>query len=115
MSRRTRPELARRFPAHVTLRIREGLPGLRRRGELAVLKGAFHGGCLRFGLRLVEFSVQGNHIHLLAEAEDKRSLARGLQGLCVRIARRLNKWWGRCGAVFADRYHARILRTPREA
>ncbi|MGH3848285.1 MAG: hypothetical protein ACRDRT_01000, partial [Pseudonocardiaceae bacterium] len=35
-------------------------------------------------------------------------------GLAVRIARCLNKLWKRVGSVFADRYHARILRTPRE-
>jgi hypothetical protein len=37
-----------------------------------------------------------------------------LVGLLTRIARRLNKWWGRRGKVFADRFHERILRTPRE-
>ena len=46
--------------------------------------------------------------------EDRRSLRRGLQGLAIRIARALNKLWARKGSVFADRYHDRILRTPRE-
>ena len=31
----------------------------------------------------------------------------------VRIARALNRLWKRVGRVFADRYHARILTTPR--
>ncbi len=42
------------------------------------------------------------------------NLARGLQGLAVRIARRLNQMMGRTGKVFADRYHAHILRSPAE-
>lgn len=42
------------------------------------------------------------------------SLARGVQGLSVRIARALNRAWGRRGRVFADRYHSRALHTPRE-
>jgi hypothetical protein len=41
-------------------------------------------------------------------------MARGVQGLAIRIARALNKLWRRRGKVFADRYHDRILKTPRE-
>ena len=32
----------------------------------------------------------------------------------MRMARGLNRLWGRKGKVFADRYHDRVLRTPRE-
>jgi REP element-mobilizing transposase RayT len=79
-----------------------------------VLERAFSRGAERFGFRLVHFSIQSNHLHLLAEATDRRSLWRGMQGLLVRIARALNKLWTRRGKVFGDRYHARALRTPRE-
>ena len=65
-------------------------------------------------MRMVHFSVQGNHIHLIVEADDKKCLSRGLQGLNVRIARAVNRALGRKGNVFADRYHARILKTPTE-
>jgi hypothetical protein len=68
----------------------------------------------RFGFRLVHFSVQSNHLHLVAEAGDRHALALGMQGLLIRVAKALNKLWARRGAVFFDRYHARILRTPRE-
>jgi hypothetical protein len=71
-------------------------------------------GCDRFGFRLVHFSVQHNHLHLVCEAEDERALARGMQGLSIRIARALNRRFERSGRVFADRYHSRPLRTPRE-
>ena len=37
-----------------------------------------------------------------------------MQGLAIRIARALNKLWKRKGKVFADRYHDRILASPRE-
>ena len=37
-----------------------------------------------------------------------------MQGLLIRIARALNKLWQRRGAVFADRYHDRVLTSPRE-
>jgi hypothetical protein len=64
--------------------------------------------------RLVHFSVQSNHLHLIVEGDARPTLARGLQGLAIRMARALNRLWRRAGSVFADRYHDRILRSPRE-
>ena len=57
--------------------------------------------------------MQWNHLHVIAEATDERALARGMISVTVRIARALNRLWKRVGRVFADRYHARILTTPR--
>jgi REP element-mobilizing transposase RayT len=65
-------------------------------------------------MSIVEFSVQGNHIHLLVEAPNRRALARAIQGLSIRVAKGLNRMMGRTGRVFDDRYHARVLRTPAE-
>ena len=64
--------------------------------------------------QVVEYSLQSNHLHLLVESREARCLSRGMNGLAVRLARGLNARWKRLGSVFADRYHARILRTPRE-
>jgi len=111
---RRKGPLATRFPVHVTTRVAPGLASLRGAGEQAVLAGAFRSGCERFGFRLVQYSVLGNHVHFVVEARDRRALFRGLVGLLTRIARRLNKSWGRRGKVFPDRFHERILRTPRE-
>jgi len=85
---------------------------LRSRRAFRQFAAAFADGCNRAGFRLIHFSVQGNHIHLLVEAADAEQLARGLQGLAVRIARGLNAMMGRSGKVFADRYHAHILKSP---
>jgi len=62
----------------------------------------------------VHFSVQGNHLHLIAEASDERGLSGAMQGLTIRLAKSLNHVMSRRGPVFADRYHAHILRSPRE-
>ncbi|HKO91462.1 MAG TPA: hypothetical protein VJU61_09940, partial [Polyangiaceae bacterium] len=64
--------------------------------------------------RIVHYSIQSNHVHLLVEADDRRALTAGLRGLFVRIAGALNRLWQRRGGVFADRFHERELRTPRE-
>src|SRR5262245_30695530 len=109
-----RPALAARFPVHATLKVRRDVAHLRRRECFAVLRRCFTRGKDRFGFRLVHFTVQGNHLHLLVEAKDKTALSRGMQGLAIRIARRLNTKLGRKGKLFADRYHERILKTPTE-
>jgi putative transposase len=68
----------------------------------------------RFGLRIIEFSVLGNHLHLVVEADSSAALSRGMQGLNIRIAKALNRLIRRRGSVFADHYHPRVLRTPTE-
>jgi len=110
----TRPALAPRHPVHVTVSIEKGLPCLRRKLEYMALFGAFEAAEGRNGMRVVHYSIQLNHVHLILEAVNATGLARGMQGLTVRMAKRLNKLWRRKGRVFADRYHAHILKTPRE-
>jgi REP element-mobilizing transposase RayT len=106
--------IRRRIPVHVTLRMRPEVWNLRSRRCYAVIKRAFYGGKQRFGFRLIEFSVLGNHVHLIVEVDDTHALTLGTQGLEIRMARRLNRVMDRRGKVFADRYHARVLRTPTE-
>ena len=109
-----------RHPVHVTVKVLEGLPSLRWGREYGAIVTAMREGCTRPGrlvdgvFRLVHFSVQGNHMHWIVEAGDRESLARGVAGLCVRIAKALNRLWGRKGKVFAQRYHAHVLKTPSE-
>jgi len=105
---------ASRHPVHVTLRMRDEVWNLRTRRCYRVIERAFYAGAERLGIRLTHYSVQGNHLHLVVEALDGQALSRGVQGLCVRIARGLNRLMGRKGKVFADRFHSHVLRTPRE-
>jgi len=112
VSHAKRAKLAARFPVLVTMRLRAGLRSLRADDTHALLKEAFAAGSHeRF--RVIEFSVQSNHVHMVAESSDERALARGMMGLSTRIARGLNRLWRRVGNVFPDRYHSRILQTPR--
>jgi len=95
---------------HVTLRAR--FHGLRvsRTFEAVRLALSLASGA---GFRVIEFSVQADHVHLIVEADNDSSLRRGLRGLAIRIARGVNRALGRRGPVWADRYHARALTTPR--
>jgi len=109
-----RPALAARHPVHVTMKLGPALPSLRSDRCYAVVREALRDGRQRLGVRLIHFSVQSNHLHLMVEAAGAVALGRGMKGLAVRLARRLNRLLGRRGQVFADRFHAHVLRSPRE-
>lgn len=104
----------RHTPVHVTLRARDHVWNLRSRRAYAILAAALRGVLGRSGFRVVHLSVQGNHLHLIVEADDATALARGMKALSGRIALGLNRLMGSRGRIFADRYHARVLRTPTE-
>jgi hypothetical protein len=66
------------------------------------------------GFRIVHFSVQFDHLHLIVEASDKRTLSAGIRSLAIRIARYVNELVGRKGKFWADRWFGVELRTPRQ-
>ena len=109
-----RPALAARHPVHVTMKVRAGLPSLRGAGSFPVVRSALKAARRRLGIRLVHYSVQSNHLHLVVEAADVFALGQGIKGLAVRLARRLNAHFGTNGVVFPDRFHAHVLRSPSE-
>jgi REP element-mobilizing transposase RayT len=109
----TRPRLWR-LPLHVNWRMRKHVWNLRSRRCFRRIEEAFWAACDRFGMRITHFSVQGNHIHLIVEADDHECLSRAMQGLGVRIAKKLNRVMSRSGSVLADRYFARALKSPQQ-
>ena len=132
----TRPVARARFAFHITKRMRRDIPRLRGWDIGKVVRRGFVYGCRMSGIggtrgrrgssrgggrdasdrvlefRICQFSIQGNHIHLICEASDNDALARGIQGWSVRVARGVNRFLGREGSVFDDRYHMRVLKTP---
>ncbi len=104
----------RRLPAHVTLRALPGVPSLRSIPIVRAIERSFARGCARPGFRLVQYSLQGNHAHLIVEADDQVALGRGMMAIGTRIALAVNRVANRSGRVLADRYHVRLLPTPRE-
>ena len=98
----------------MTQRIREGLPSLR--GDRLLLE-AMRGSIAaseKPSFRVVQFSIQSNHLHLIVEADDASALSRGMQALSIRMVHAVHRALGAGGSVFADRYHAHQLKTPRE-
>jgi len=110
----SRDRFGKTLPAHATLRLRSGLPSLQTIRIVHEIERSFAVGCTRPGFRLVHYSLQGNHAHLIVEASDRNALGRGMKAVGSRLARAVNRMVKRRGSVLADRYHVRLLRTPKE-
>lgn len=102
------------MPVHVTMKLRRDVPSLRSSRRFEVVRHCFKASRGLHGLRLVEFSVLSDHLHLVVEADDHVSLSRGVQGLAVRLARGLNRLLRRTGKLFADHFHSHLLKSPTE-
>ena len=111
----SRPAHDWRHPVHITMRAKPGAPPLRTQRTLKIVYGALRELARRGEgkFRLNHFSVQSNHVHLIAEAEDRESLWRGVQWLAARVARRVNALVDRKGSLWRDRYHRHDLASPR--
>lgn len=108
-----RPDFAPRYPVHVTWRLMPDIPSLRRQQLVDIIRTAI-GEAQRASFGVVEYAVMSNHMHYIIEAGGKKALGNGLKGLGRRLTARLNKKLGRSGRLFETRYHARVLKSPRE-
>ena len=114
-----RPRLRASEPVHVIMRAHRDVGSLRTHDVFRAIREATRVSFRReSGFRIVHSSIQRSHIHMIVEASDRMVLARGMQGFGISAARHINDALGertgkkRSGTVFADRYHAVILRTP---
>lgn len=118
VSHAKREDVNFKLPLNLTLRLRKGLPNIRQKGILKLFQACCRRS-KRFDFHVLQFSLQSNHIHLIAEAKDNEALARGMQSLASSFAKQLKvimlSWkkavsWE--GAVFAGRYHLRKILNP---
>jgi len=103
-----------RNPGLVTIRVRRGVPSLRSVRLVRELERSFRVSAERANIRVVHYSIQHDHVHLLTEAADAAALGRGMKSIAARLARAVNRVFARRGAVLDGRYHHRELATPRE-
>ena len=101
------------------MKLRRGLQSLRRGKTFQAIMRSFYKYSRREGFRLVHFSVQHDHLHLIAEADSKAGLTQAMQRLMVSLARQLNFVWQKIsgkwtGRVFKERYHEHVMRNPKE-
>jgi REP element-mobilizing transposase RayT len=98
-------------PVHVTARAVRSAPNLRAQSVFAALRAIFARSSEK-GFRLLHYSVQGNHLHLIVEADGGVAFARGIQRLLSRAAMAVNALARRSGRVWRDRHHREPLTTP---
>ena len=120
-SRAPRPRLRASEPVHVILRAHGDVRSLRTPSMLFAIREALVTLAKREDeFRVVQFSVQKRHVHMLVEAADRVALARGMQAFGISAAKHINALLvgtdgrRRRGSVFPDRYHAVILRSRKQ-
>lgn len=93
------------------MKLAKGLPNLRQPEFLE----AWTRGVSRardIGLRIQQFSIQSDHIHLIGESDDNESLERGITSLTGSVTWALRKIFGYHGKVFRSRYHLQAIKIP---
>ena len=111
---RGRTEFPETHPGLVTIRVRSDVPSLRTERLVREVERSLRAITKRADFRVVQYSLQHDHVHLLVEAERVAALSNGMKSLAARLARAVNRAFDRRGAVLDGRYHHRALSTPRE-
>ena len=111
---RTRPRVRKYDVQHVVLRTRKDVPRLRRGKTYQAIRRALQRTLGETAFRVVHTSIQRNHLHFLIEADHAQALSHGMRSLAITAARAINRVLGRRGKVFAYRYHATAISSPRQ-
>ncbi len=114
MPHASRQKFPRHVPCHVTLRMRDDVPSLRTASFVREAERTLSEACERGNARLVHYSIQSDHLHLVVEATGREALANAMKSIGARLARAVNRVFARRGPVLSDRYHLRVLRSPLE-
>jgi REP element-mobilizing transposase RayT len=108
---RSRPEMPKNIPVHVTLKSdRTQIPTLRNKALFREIRQAMRRARLQ-GIRIIEFSVQTDHIHLLLEPQNKVQLGKSMRAMSISLSKRLTFLLGKKVKAFKERYHLHVLRS----
>lgn len=89
--RHKRREAVKKYDAvHVVLRTATRVGRLRKRHIYKALRKALMRALARNDFRVVHISIQGTHVHLLAEADNRLALARGMKAFEISAAKHIN-------------------------
>ncbi len=105
VAHRIREKVSSRTPMHINFRYSERV---RNKDSLKLLKKSITN-ARRHGLRILHFSFQSNHIHLIVEATSNEILTWGMRSLTITFAMGLNR-----GRIQVERYHLHVLKSIRE-
>ena len=105
VAHRTRERVSLKTPLHINFKFKTWI---RNKSCLKLLKKAILNS-RKQGLRIVHFSLQSNHVHLIVEAESNQILESGMRSLTVTFAKGLSR-----GKVQIERYHLHVLKSVSE-
>ena len=101
-----RETVTKRTPQHINFKFQ---CSIRNKDSLKLLKRSIQN-AQKMGLKVIHFSLQSNHVHLITEAENNEILTRGMRALTITFSKGLKR-----GSVQLERYHLHVLKTLREA
>jgi REP element-mobilizing transposase RayT len=103
-------------PVLITLRRAKTMSSLRTERAHRILRETIRA-TQRDTFRIIHYTVQDDHLHLIVEAENADSLSNAMRSFTIRAAVRINyELFGRRqGRVWTERYRMRELSTPSEA
>ncbi|MGZ3790137.1 MAG: transposase [Bacteriovorax sp.] len=98
---------------HLTVKIVKNKADMKNKSVLGLLKRAILN-ARRQGLKVIHYSLEYDHVHLLIEAENNHVLGKGMQAFGVTLSKAINRMRKRKGGVYKHRYHFRQISSSRE-
>lgn len=108
-----RERLGKPSALHLTIKVRENKADIQNKKILKALHHAIKRARLQ-RLKVIHYTLEYNHAHLVVEAADNRILHKGMQAFGISLAKAINKMKQAKGTVYKHRYHFRKLRSRRE-
>ena len=108
-----RPVITRPSSLHLTVKIKSIKADLKNKSILKILKRAILN-ARKQKLKIVHFSLEYDHLHLLVEASNNIELSKGMQSFGVTIAKAINRRCKLKGGVYKHRYDFRKITSSSE-
>lgn len=105
VAHRIREKVTHNTPIHINFKYKLNI---RSRNFKTILERSIENASDK-GLTITHYTIQSNHVHLIAEAQNNRSLSCGMKSLTTTIVKLFNK-----GSIQIERYHLHVLKTPTE-
>ena len=108
-----RPNLKKPTSLHLTVKIKKNKAEIKNKSVLAILKRAIVN-ARKQGLKVIHYSLEYDHVHLLIEADNNLILGKGMKAFGVTFAKAINRLKKLKGEVYKHRYHFRRISSSKE-
>ncbi|MBC7430062.1 MAG: transposase [Bacteriovorax sp.] len=98
---------------HLTIKVREYKADIKSKRILRALHHAIIRARLK-KLKVIHYTLEYNHVHLLVEASDHKVMHRGMQALGISLSKSINKIKCLKGTVYKHRYHLKRLTSTQQ-